>query len=330
MARLTSRVSSNTVRVSRVLMSGPLAPFADAYKQRLEERRYAVLSAVNLQRQVAWLSRWLEAEGAAVEQLSEARVEDFLSFERASGRKPSSLSRPGLLCLLELLRERGVVQTAALPTPSPTEALMASFRCYLLSERGLSAGTVRGYVDCATRFVAGLGSGGVAHVSPADVTAAVLRQSAAVSVSAAQNFVAALRAFLRFCFQLFSLRACCRVTQRTSLSSAMSPRIGLVMSSRESASSTTEACAGSDVDRPASHFRTDYVRVATASERSHPTISVRPHRSIGPSSKPTANADDLRVPIGAAPARDTWLLGDAATVQFELTCWKEGRSRDQP
>ena len=189
-----------TSRVSRVLMTGPLAPFADAYKQRLEERRYAVLSAVNLQRQVAWLSRWLEAEGAAVEQLSEARVEDFLSFERASGRKPSSLSRPGLLCLLELLRELGVVQMAALPTPSPTEALMASFRCYLLSERGLSAGTVRGYVDHATRFVAGLGSGGVAHVSPADVTAAVLRQSAAVSVSAAQNFVAALRAVLRFCF----------------------------------------------------------------------------------------------------------------------------------
>jgi integrase len=77
---------------------------------------------------------------------------------------------------------------------------MASFQRYLLSERGLSAGTVRGYVDSATRFLAGLGLGGLGDVVPAAVTTAVLRESAAVSVSATQNFVAGLRAFLRFCF----------------------------------------------------------------------------------------------------------------------------------
>jgi integrase/recombinase XerD len=37
-------------------------------------------------------------------------------------------------------------------------------------------------------------------VTPAEVTTAVLAQSATVSVSATQNFVAGLRAFLRFCF----------------------------------------------------------------------------------------------------------------------------------
>jgi site-specific recombinase XerD len=180
-------------------MTGPLAPFADEYRQKLGERRYAPLSAVNLQRQVAQMSRWLEAEGVAVEQLSEPQVEAFLSVQRARGLKPSSLSRPGLLCLLELLRELGVVQTAELPL-SPAGALMGLFERYLLSERGLSAGTVRGYVDHATRFVTGLVPSGLAHVSSADVTASVLEQSAAVSVSTAQNFVAALRAFLRFCF----------------------------------------------------------------------------------------------------------------------------------
>jgi integrase len=59
---------------------------------------------------------------------------------------------------------------------------------------------VRGYVDRATRFVAGLAPGGLAQVTSAEVTAAVLRESAAVSVSATQYFVASLRAFLRFCF----------------------------------------------------------------------------------------------------------------------------------
>jgi site-specific recombinase XerD len=158
------------------------------------------LSVVNLERQVAQMSRWLESEGVGVEQLSEARIEAFLALQRASGRGRSSLSRPGLLCLLELLRELGVVAAPVEPSPSPTEALMGSFERYLLSERGLSAGTVRGYVERATRFVGGLADGGLANVTPAEVTAAVLHESAAMSVSATQNFVASLRAFLRFCF----------------------------------------------------------------------------------------------------------------------------------
>ena len=189
-----------TSRVSRVVMTGPLAPFTDSYREKLNERRYTRLSGVNLQRQMAQMSRWLEVEGLGVEQLSEARIEAFLCFQRASGRGRSSLSRPGLLCLLELLRELGVAPAAVQPTPSPTKTLMVSFERYLLSERALSAGTVRGYVDSATRFVAVLAPGGLRDVTSAEVTATVLRESAAVSVSTTQNFVAGLRAFLRFCF----------------------------------------------------------------------------------------------------------------------------------
>ncbi|MEX2253191.1 MAG: site-specific integrase [Thermoleophilaceae bacterium] len=189
-----------TSRVSRVVVTGPLGPFADAYREKLEERGYTPLSAVNLQRQVAQMSRWLEAERRGVGQLSEAIVEAFLADQRASRRGRSSLSRPGLLCLLDLLHELGVVTAPVRPALSPTEALMGLFLGYLLSERGLSAGTARGYVDRATRFVAGLAPGGLGEVTPAEVTAAVLRESAAVSVSATQNFVAGLRAFLRFCF----------------------------------------------------------------------------------------------------------------------------------
>ena len=189
-----------TSRVSRVLMTGPLAPFADAYREKLQERRYTRLSTVNLQRQMASMSRWLQARGLGVEQLSEAQIEAFLGFQHASGRDRSSLSRPALLCLLELLRGLGVVEAAAPSTPSSTDALMGSFRRYLLSERGLSEGTVRGYVDSATRFVAGLDHpDGLQDVAAAQVTAAVLHRSTTVSVSATQNFVAGLRAFLRFC-----------------------------------------------------------------------------------------------------------------------------------
>ena len=53
-------------RVSRVLMTGPLAPFADAYAAELSERGYTPLSIVNELRQVGRLSGWLEASGLAV------------------------------------------------------------------------------------------------------------------------------------------------------------------------------------------------------------------------------------------------------------------------
>ncbi|MEW6470703.1 MAG: tyrosine-type recombinase/integrase [Actinomycetota bacterium] len=180
-------------------MRGPLGPFANAYRERLEERRYSRLSAVNLQRQVAHLSRWLDGQRLGVEQLDEACIEAFFADQRARGRQ-STLSRPGLSWLLELLRERGVLGVAASPAPSPTEELMGSFRRYLLVERGLVPGTVRGYVDRARRFVVGLGPARLGDVTPAEVTAAVLRESTAVSVSATHNYVASLRAFLRFCF----------------------------------------------------------------------------------------------------------------------------------
>jgi hypothetical protein len=79
-------------QVTRVVMR-PLAPFADADRQKLEERGYTRLSAVNLQRQVAEMSRWLKAEQLGFEELSEACVEAFLAAQRARGRDRSSLSR---------------------------------------------------------------------------------------------------------------------------------------------------------------------------------------------------------------------------------------------
>ena len=130
-------------RVSRVLMTGPLAPFADAYRTSLRERGYTPLTTVNELRQMAWLSRWLEANRLTAADLSSERAQQFLAYRRAQGQR-ATCSRPCLIWLLDLLR--------------------------------------------------GLG------VTAAEVTQAVLRESRAVSVSAAQNFVCALRSFLRFCF----------------------------------------------------------------------------------------------------------------------------------
>ncbi|MGI8810335.1 MAG: tyrosine-type recombinase/integrase [Acidimicrobiales bacterium] len=153
-------------------------------------------------RQVGRLSAWLAAGGATAADLGVGRVEEFLAHQRAQGRHRGSWSRPGLVCMVEVLRSLGVVGPEQPgPAPSEEEELLASFERYLLAERGLASGTVRGYVDHARRFLAGLDMvSGLASVAAADVTSAVLRESAAVSVAATQNFVAGLKAFLRFCF----------------------------------------------------------------------------------------------------------------------------------
>jgi len=185
-----------------VLVMGPLAPFAEDYRRELRGRGYAERSAVSQLRQVARFSCWLEAGQVSVSELGAGRVEEFLGWQRAVGRHRSQWSRPGLVCLLEVLGELGVLAAGEpVGAGSPAAVLLAGFGRYLAAERGLAAGTVRSYVDHARRFLAGLPAGtGLAGVCAKDVTEAVLRKSAAVSVSAAQFFVAGLRSFLRFCF----------------------------------------------------------------------------------------------------------------------------------
>jgi hypothetical protein len=57
-----------TSRVSRVLMTGPLAPFADDYRRGLADRGYTPRTAEHQLRQVGRLSVWLESNGVAVAQ----------------------------------------------------------------------------------------------------------------------------------------------------------------------------------------------------------------------------------------------------------------------
>jgi len=189
-------------RVSGVVVTGPLAGFTDAYRCEMRRRGYTRLAMVPQLRQVARLSRWMVSNGVEAPELNAERVEEFLAFQRVGGGNRSEWSRPGLLCMLEVLRTAGVAPAVQPPAAmSVADVLIAAFEGYLTTERGLAAGTIRGYRDHARRFVDGLpGGADVAAARAADVTEAVLRRSGTESVSATQNFVAGVRSFLRFCF----------------------------------------------------------------------------------------------------------------------------------
>lgn len=189
-------------RITKVLIRGPLSPLIEDYRRELLNRDYTERTVVNLLRQAGRLSRWLEVNDYGLAELDRHRIEEFLSWQRSDGRNRSQWSRPALLCLLDVLGGLGAMQPEASKCPiDSTEMVLDRFRCYLLTERGLAAGTVNGYVDHARRFLAGLAADSdLATISASEVTDAVLAVSAAVSVPTAQNFVAGLRSFLRFSF----------------------------------------------------------------------------------------------------------------------------------
>ena len=102
------------------------------------------------------LSCWLGDHGLGPSDVSEERISEFLGFQRASGRNRAQWSRPGLMCLLEMLRQSGTAPAARPPgRASAEDLLLASFERYLLAERGLAQGTIQGYWGHARRFVDG-------------------------------------------------------------------------------------------------------------------------------------------------------------------------------
>jgi integrase/recombinase XerD len=191
-----------TSRVSNVRVSGPLAPFVESYRARLRARGYTPLTMVNELRQLAHLSRWLQAAGLGAADVSSERLEQFVLARRGSAKGNGACSLQSLVPLLELLLGLGVVTPSRPTSPrSPIEVLVGDFRQYLIDERGLVASTADEYAWRVRRFLAArVPDGDVERLIAADVTSTVLDGLASMSVVSMQHLVFALRSFLRFCY----------------------------------------------------------------------------------------------------------------------------------
>lgn len=97
--------------LSRVRVTGPLGPYAPGFIAELVERGYTPVSVGHQLRLLAHVSRWLAGEGLGPDDLSSARVGEFMAARRAAGY--SNLVTPrALAALLEHLRGLGVVPPA--------------------------------------------------------------------------------------------------------------------------------------------------------------------------------------------------------------------------
>jgi integrase/recombinase XerD len=181
-------------------VSGPLAPFEAGYRWWLAAQGYSPRTVDDLIWRLDGLSRWLERERLAIDELTPERVEQF---ERA--RAAGGYSSRGARCTrlpLRFLREIGAAPT---PEPAivdgPVEELLADYRVYLARERGLAASTIRTYERVARVFLCecerahGLGLEGL---TAADVSGFLARECPRRSVAGARDLLNGLRQLLRY------------------------------------------------------------------------------------------------------------------------------------
>ena len=143
-------------RPRRIVVTGPLAPFADGLRQDLAGQGYALDTVTDHVHLLADLSGWLAGRGLTAADLTGEAAAEFLRARRVAGHRAGVAARV-LAPILGHLRSVGTVPPQGRPVPAtPLEALLAAYRQYLEGERGVSAGTVTHYLRYARVFLAWL------------------------------------------------------------------------------------------------------------------------------------------------------------------------------
>jgi integrase/recombinase XerD len=140
-------------RRRRIVVDGPLAPFADGLREDLAGQGFATDTIVDHVRRLAELSGWLSTHGLSPAALTSEVVREFQRARRAAGVRVGVNER-ALAPLLEYLRREGAVPPpSAVVATTPVQVLLSEYRRYLENERGLAAGTVKHYLRCGWGFL---------------------------------------------------------------------------------------------------------------------------------------------------------------------------------
>ena len=190
------------VSLSTVRCSGPLVGHFEKLGRELLALGYSPLSAKNILRVAAHLSRWLESHRLPLEDLTSEHIAVFFRDRRRVGYT-QFLTPNALKPVLQYLESTGTVPRLD-PIAAPAnsfERLLCNYTHYLQTERALTTGVVRQYRDCARCFLEarfGPLSPRLEELNPSDVIHFVLGQARRYSVGSCKLQVTALRSFLRY------------------------------------------------------------------------------------------------------------------------------------
>ena len=180
---------------SRAEVTGPLAPYADGFREDLAGKGYHPQVIGRQVRLLADLSSWLDGQGRSSDELVTEVAGEYLRARRAAGYR-DLVSALAVAPLLGYLRGLGGVPAAAAPVPrTPVDRLLAEFAGYLVRERGLSPASVNSYLRHARPFLAGLAtpvSTALAGPSAAQVTAFMVGHRSLWGTGTAKATVTAL------------------------------------------------------------------------------------------------------------------------------------------
>jgi integrase/recombinase XerD len=181
----------------RSFVRGPLEPYVLGFADELTRLGYTRCSAEQHVCFIAHLDRWLTAQRVNVGDLNASVVDRYLAERRAAGYvnyRSGKAMRP----LLSYLDQLGVLPREVVEL-GPVPALLERYRSYLISERGLTPGTARCYLDAIRPFVTSRLRGAeldLAGLTAGDVTAFVVAACPGRPQGTAKLTVTTLRSLL--------------------------------------------------------------------------------------------------------------------------------------
>lgn len=176
--------------------AGPLSLYVEGFREHLEGRGYAPDSARWRLRQLAALDRWLHDHGLAAGDL-DAECVGRLVAERQSKGRTTMVSVANFSVPIAYLRGIGVVRPEASPPADPVSQILARYRGYLATERGLAESSISGNLRVAENFCSKQDHR-LEELSATGVTAYIVGICARSSIGWSKKTVYSLASFLRF------------------------------------------------------------------------------------------------------------------------------------
>ena len=179
-------------------LSNPLVEYESDLRTELVRIGYAASSVDMTVRRMRRLGRWMGERGVSAPALTAEVMEEYMA-ERQRTCRDAVMARHGIATVLRFLCRQGVGPKPAEPTA--VDVLLAAYRNWLTTERGVSSTTVRTYVGYARKFLAQFPEPieeSLARLDAAAVITFLLGQAKTANAVAAKQQVPSLRSLLRY------------------------------------------------------------------------------------------------------------------------------------